>query len=169
MRYTRLASAKALVTGVAAARGSWLEGPGGGRAPGDPDTYAGERLGLPAEGPRSVAGFGRRLGAIFVDWIIALLIISPTTGHRPFTPGSNSVWTPGVLAAEYLVLVSLIGCTIGMRLFGIGVMRLDGQRVGFMWVVVRTLLLLLVVPAVIYDRDRRGLHDKAADCVVVRL
>jgi hypothetical protein len=30
-------------------------------------------------------------------------------------------------------------------------------------------LLLLVVPAVIYDRDRRGLHDKAAGCVVVRL
>ncbi len=74
-----------------------------------------------------------------------------------------------VFAAEYIVLVSLIGRTIGMRLCGIGIMRLDGRRVSFPWVVVRTLLLVLVVPAVIYDRDRRGLHDKAAGSVVVRL
>ena len=154
---------------VAATRGSWLEGPGAGRAGGGPETYAGERLGLPREGPRSVAGFGRRLGALFVDWFIALLIVSPLTGHRPFTPGSNSPWVLAVFAVEYIVLVTLIGRTIGMRLFNIGVMRLDGQRLAFGWVVVRTLLLLLAVPAVIYDRDRRGLHDKAAGCVVVRL
>jgi uncharacterized RDD family membrane protein YckC len=161
--------AKAIVADVAATRGSWLEGPGSGRAAGAPETYAGERLGLPREGPRSVAGFGRRLGALFVDWLIALVIISPLTGHRPFAPGSNSPWVLAVFAAEYVVLVTLIGRTVGMRLFNIGVMRLDGQRVGFGWVVVRTLLLLLAVPAVVYDRDRRGLHDKAAGCVVVRL
>ena len=74
-----------------------------------------------------------------------------------------------VFAAQYIVLVSLIGRTIGMRLFGIAVMRLDGHRITFPWVVVRTLLLMLVVPAVIYDRDQRGLHDKAANSVVVRL
>ena len=33
---------------------------------------------------------------------------------------------------------------------------------------VRTLLILLVIPAVIYNRDQRGLHDLAADSVVVR-
>jgi uncharacterized RDD family membrane protein YckC len=112
---------------------------------------------------------GRRLGALFIDWGIALLIVSPFTGHRAFAPGSNSPWVLAVFAAEYIVLVSLVGRTIGMRLCGIGIMRLDGGRVAFPWVVVRTILLLLVVPAVIYDRDRRGLHDKAADCVVVRL
>jgi len=56
-----------------------------------------------------------------------------------------------------------------MRLCGIAVMRLDGGRVTLPAVVVRTFLLLLFVPAVIYDRDRRGLHDKAAGSVVVRL
>lgn len=154
---------------VAATRGSWLEGPGGGRAAGGPETYAGERLGLPAHGARSVAGLGARLGALCIDWLIAVLITSPFTGHRPFTPGSNSPWVLAVFAAEYVVLVSLIGCTIGMRLCGIGIMRIDGRRVSFPSVVVRTALLVLVVPAVIYDRDRRGLHDKAAGSVVVRL
>jgi uncharacterized RDD family membrane protein YckC len=74
-----------------------------------------------------------------------------------------------VFAAQYIVLVSLIGRTIGMRLCGIGIMRLDGHRLTVGWVVVRTVLLVLGVPAVIYDRDRRGLHDKAAGSVVVRL
>jgi uncharacterized RDD family membrane protein YckC len=157
------------VADVSRVSGSWLDGPGGGSLATDPSSYAGERLGLPQEGPRSVAGMGRRLGALFIDWGIALLIVSPFTGHRAFAPGSNSPWVLAVFAAEYIVLVSLVGRTIGMRLCGIGIMRLDGGRVAFPWVVVRTILLLLVVPAVIYDRDRRGLHDKAADCVVVRL
>jgi uncharacterized RDD family membrane protein YckC len=157
------------VADVSRVSGSWLDGPGGGSIATDPDSYAGQRLGLPQDGPRSVAGLGRRLGALFIDWGIALLIVSPFTGHHPFAPGSNSPWVLAVFAAEYIILVSLIGRTIGMRLCGIGIMRLDGGRVAFQWVVVRTFLLLLFVPAVIYDRDRRGLHDKAAGCVVVRL
>ncbi len=157
------------MAGVGRVSGSWLDGPGGGAAAGDADTYIGERLGLPAHGARSVAGLGARLGALCIDWLIAIVIVSPVTGHRPFTPGSNSPWVLVVVAAEYIVLVSLIGRTIGMRLCGIGIMRLDGRRVSFPWVVVRTALLVLFVPAVIYDRDRRGLHDKAAGSVVVRL
>jgi uncharacterized RDD family membrane protein YckC len=144
------------VTGVANVSGSSV-------------AYPGDRLGLPAQGPRSVAGFGRRLGALVVDWFIAVLIVSPFTGHPPLAPGSNSPWISAVFAAEYIVLVSLIGRTIGMRLFGIVVMGLDGRRLTLPWVVVRTVLLMLVVPAVIYDRDQRGLHDKAANSVVVRI
>jgi hypothetical protein len=160
---------QAIVTDVARVSGSWLDGPGGGANAADAGTFAGERLGLPAQGPRSVAGLGARLGALCIDWLIAIVIVSPFTGHRPFTPGSNSPWVLAVFAAEYIVLVSLIGRTIGMRLCGIGIMRLDGRRLTFGWVVVRTVLLVLCIPAVIYDRDRRGLHDKAAGSVVVRL
>ena len=32
---------------------------------------------------------------------------------------------------------------------------------------VRTVLLLLLVPALVWDADRRGLHDKAAGAIVV--
>ena len=160
---------QAIVADVARVSGSWLDGPGGGATAADVGGYVGERLGLPPSGARSVAGLGARLGALCIDWLIAVLIVSPFTGHRPFTPGSNSPWVLAVFAAEYIVLVSLVGATIGMRLCRIGIMRLDGRRVSFPWVVVRTVLLVLVVPAVIYDRDRRGLHDKAAGSVVVRL
>jgi len=154
------------------ASGSWLEGPGAAlRADADPAAYPGKRLGLPAAGAGSVAGFGRRLGALFVDWIVCVLIASALTRHSAFD-GSDPVSVylpPAVLAVEYIALLSSVGCTIGMRLCGIGVRRLDGGRVGFGWVVVRTVLLLLVVPAVVYDRDQRGLHDKAAGAIAVRL
>jgi hypothetical protein len=36
-------------------------------------------------------------------------------------------------------------------------------------VLIRTVLLLLVVPAAVWDRDSRGLHDKAAGAVQVRI
>ena len=155
------------MTWVATGRGSWLDGPGQntGTGPGFP----GERIGLPPTGPGSVAGFGRRLGALIIDWLIAVLIGSAITGHRPLTPGSNTPWITVVFAAEYLVLGSLIGRTIGMRLFRVAVIALDGRRLPAWSVIVRTALLLLVVPAVIYDRDQRGLHDKAAGSVAVRL
>jgi hypothetical protein len=35
-------------------------------------------------------------------------------------------------------------------------------------VLVRTVLLMLLVPAVIWDRDGRGLHDRLTESAVVR-
>jgi uncharacterized RDD family membrane protein YckC len=35
--------------------------------------------------------------------------------------------------------------------------------------VLRTVLLLLLVPAVIWDRDGRGLHDKVSGTLLVRV
>jgi uncharacterized RDD family membrane protein YckC len=48
------------------------------------------------------------------------------------------------------------------------VIRLDGRPVGLWWSLVRTVLLLAVIPPLVYDRDQRGLHDKAANTAVVR-
>jgi uncharacterized RDD family membrane protein YckC len=153
---------------VARTQGSWLDGPTSASAQGQRE-YAGQRLGLPPSGPGSVAGFGRRLGALVVDWLICSIIGAAVTGHRLFHPGGNAFVTPGIFSLEYVVLVSLIGCTIGGRLFGFRIVSLNGRRLDVGRVALRTLLLLLVIPAVVFDRDQRGLHDKAADSVTVRL
>jgi uncharacterized RDD family membrane protein YckC len=58
---------------------------------------------------------------------------------------------------------------VGKRLLGLRTIRTDGSRPGFRWAALRTLLLLFVVPACLTDRDLRGLHDRAADTIVVRL
>jgi hypothetical protein len=124
-------------------------------------SYPGEKFGLPESGPRSVPGMGRRFAALFIDWILCAFIATALLHSR--------YWALAIFGAETYVLTALTGTTIGKRLLGLRVARLDGRPVGFGWSLVRTLLLLAVVPPLIYDRDRRGLHDKAANTIVVRM
>ena len=124
-------------------------------------SYPGEKYGLPEDGPASVPGLGRRLAALFIDWILCT-IIAVGLLHSQY-------WTLAIFAAENYILLVLTGTTIGKRVMGMRVARLDGKRVGLGWGLVRTILLLAVVPPLVLDRDRRGLHDKAANTIVVRI
>ncbi|HEV2634837.1 MAG TPA: RDD family protein [Actinocrinis sp.] len=143
--------------------GGWLLGPQTETAQ-DEWSYRGERLGLPESGPGALAGQGRRLGALCADWGLSLLAIG-VFGWHPTTPqGQWGVYA--LFAAQMLVLESLLGYTIGKRIFGIQVGRLGGPLTP-PYVIARTLLLLLMVPAVIWDRDGRGLHDRLAGTVVI--
>ncbi|MBW8480805.1 RDD family protein [Actinomadura parmotrematis] len=143
---------------------TWL---GGARSAGVDLGRPGERLGLPAEGSGSAAGYGRRLGALFIDWVIALLISTLLTRVLDWTPSQRSLTTLAVFALMSWILVGTAGVTIGKGVTGIRVARLGGGPVGPVWALVRAVLLVLVVPAMIWDRDYRGLHDRAADTVVV--
>jgi uncharacterized RDD family membrane protein YckC len=138
--------------------GSWLSGT---RAAGEENGYPGQHLGLPEQGPRSVAGVGRRIGALFIDWLLCM-IIAVALFHSQY-------WTIVVFAAEVYVLTALTGFTVGKRLTGLRVVRLDGKPVGLWWALLRTLLLLAVVPPLVFDSDLRGLHDKAAETIVIRI
>jgi uncharacterized RDD family membrane protein YckC len=104
---------------------------------------------------------GRRLGALCIDWALCTVIALAVIHSQP--------WTIAVFAAEDYLLTALTGVTVGKRLLGIRVVRTDGKAVGLFWGLVRTLLLLAVVPPLLADRDLRGLHDRAANTVVVRI
>ncbi len=135
------------------------------RAPGGARPYPGEGLGLPREGSGSVAGTGRRLAALFIDWLLCMAIAVALARPRP---GDAGYWTLAVFAAQDAVLTALTGLTVGKRLLGIRVARLDGSVVGA-WALLRTLLLLAAIPPLLTDRDQRGMHDRAANTVVVRI
>ena len=135
----------------------------------DPDeAWRGRALGLPQRGPGSVAGTGRRALAFALD-ALASAAIAALFIPDPESPARGLLGV-GVLALEYLVLVSLIGQTLGMRLLGMRVLwlRRSERPPPFQPTAIRTALLVLLVPALITDRDSRGLHDKAASTVVVR-
>jgi uncharacterized RDD family membrane protein YckC len=133
----------------------------GAKAPSDRPAYPGQKFGLPEEGPRSVAGMGRRLGALLIDWAICTLIATAVF--------HDQYWTLVVFAVQDYLLTALTGLTLGKRLTGIRVARLDGKPVGLIWGLVRTALLLTVIPPLVTDRDLRGLHDRAANTIVIRL
>jgi hypothetical protein len=123
--------------------------------------YPGQHLGLPERGPGSVASMPRRLLALLIDWLLSMIIAYWLT-HSQF-------WTIAVFAVETYLLTALGGSTVGKRLVGIRTVRIDGGPVGFGWALVRTAILLTVVPPLLTDRDLRGLHDRAANTIVVRI
>jgi uncharacterized RDD family membrane protein YckC len=123
--------------------------------------YPGQRFGLPEQGPLSVAPMGRRVLALFVDWLLSMLIAYWIT--------RSQFWTIAVFAVEVYLLTALTGCTVGKRILGIRVIRTGGGPVGFRWALVRTAILLTVVPPLLSDRDLRGLHDRASDTIVVNI
>lgn len=128
--------------------------------------YPGQDLGMPETGSGAVSGTGRRLGAIFIDWLLCTFIVVALI--RP-VQWEVQYWTLAIFALQDFVLTGLTGLTIGKRLLSIRVIRLDGAMVGLHWAALRTLLLLLVLPAVLMDRDQRGLHDRASNTAVVRI
>lgn len=129
--------------------------------------YPGQRLGLPREGSGSAARFGRRLGAVAIDWIACQLIAyGLITGGNA---GATGNWTLALFVTLSVLTVATVGFTPGKRLLGLRVVAEDGGRLGPGRVVLRTLLLALVVPALVWDRDGRGLHDRLARAVQVRI
>ncbi|RFU42106.1 RDD family protein [Actinomadura logoneensis] len=128
----------------------------------------GGRLGLPKEGPGSVATYGRRITALLLDLVVGAFVGALFATALHWSPATRSLANTAVFAVMVWLLTATLGTTIGKKLVGLRVVRLDGRPIGFGWALARTLLLLLVVPALIWDRDHRGLHDRAANTIVVR-
>jgi uncharacterized RDD family membrane protein YckC len=141
----------------------------------DTEFYPGQHFGLPEFGSGSVAGWSRRLVALLIDWIACSLITiaffyHPATGsHIANVFTEPRPWTPLVFGIQDWLLTATAGFTLGKRLMGVRVMRLDGAPVGFLFAAFRTILVMMVVPTLMMDRDLRGLQDKAAHTVVVRI
>jgi uncharacterized RDD family membrane protein YckC len=139
-----------------------------------PQAYRGERLGLPSTGSDSLATTGLRVGAFLVDIIasglvaaVFIAIAQPhRTGDTARLPGS---WSLIPFAVDYIVGLVLGGRTLGMYLFGLRVIRVERPgAIGVLTATERTILLALIVPAVIWDRDGRGLHDRLTSTAVVK-
>jgi uncharacterized RDD family membrane protein YckC len=124
---------------------------------------------MPERGSGSLARFGRRLVAVTVDWFLCDLIAAAFMGYRPGQGGLGSFKPLVVFVLMNLLLVGTLGSTIGHRLLGIRVVRIGGASAGPFLTAIRTVLLALLIPAVIWDRDTRGFHDKIARTVAVRI
>ena len=108
----------------------------------------------------------RRVGALFIDWLLCWAIV--VAAIRPYQ-ADVAYWTLALFAGQDYVFTSLTGSTVGKQLLRIRVVSLDGGMIGPLWGLVRTLLLLTVIPPLLSDRDLRGMHDRAANTVVIRV
>jgi uncharacterized RDD family membrane protein YckC len=118
--------------------------------------------------PGEVAGLGRRLAALAIDWLAAIGVSLLMLRDVAYGSLESSVAILLIFAVELILLTWLTGSSFGQRVLGVQVVRMDGGRLGLGAVALRTVLICLVIPAVIIDSYGRGLHDRAAGSVVVR-
>jgi len=129
--------------------------------------YAGQRLGLPAEGSGSVAGWGRRVVALFLDWFASLLVTQVVAVLAGLSEDAERSLPLLVFFLEVTFFTALAAGSFGQLVVRIAVVRLDRRPVTVLAAAARTMLICLVIPPVVFNRDNRGLHDLATGTVTL--
>lgn len=135
---------------------AWLDGP-----PAD-DTYVrGSGIGLPADGPGSVAPVARRFGSLVLDWAVCALVSWAFLNY-------DEIAILVLFALVNIVMLTMFGCTGGQLLCRVRVVPVRGHMPMLVRAVIRTAMLVLVIPAVVWNRDLQPMHDVVAGTAVVR-
>ncbi|PZE29838.1 MULTISPECIES: RDD family protein [unclassified Curtobacterium] len=132
------------------------------------DTWPGKDLGLPAEGSRSVARLGRRIAALAIDGVLADLVAVALHVYPSGRDVAEGWWVLGIFAVLQIVFIAVLSGSFGHLCVGLRVVPVRPGYIGVVRPVVRTVLLCIVIPAFIFDRDQRGLHDRIPGTVLVR-
>ena len=115
---------------------------------------------------------GRRALGITIDWLAAYAVSlgffagSGTLLERSRGIGGTVLL---VMALEYLVLVTLGGSSFGHRIVGLKVIRFsDGQAARPLQVLVRTLLMVIIITAITFDENGRGINERISNTVLIQ-
>ena len=123
----------------------------------------------------------RRTGAFIIDMILVLIVTStlgvilPDFSMGPLINKTTAVFF-SVMGVYFIAFHSMYGQTLGKRLFKLRVAR-NGQspipvEVSiYRYLVKATSMILLFIGLLMAfsDKDRRGLHDKLAETVVLEV
>ena len=115
---------------------------------------------------------GRRMLGIALDWLAAYAItLGFFAGGGDFLERSRGVGGTVllVMALQYLILVSFGGSSFGHRLVGLKVIRFsDGGTASPVQVLIRTVLMIIIITAITFDENGRGVNERLSNTVLVR-
>jgi uncharacterized RDD family membrane protein YckC len=144
------------------------------------------------EKPREVmvVGFGKRLGAALIDWIVVAFFSFLAIAVLGVAGALVGMFTPGgPMAPERLMILLAFliglgyfiigwargGATMGKNMLGLRVVRADGSNLGYgkailryIGYIVSGLALSIGFLWINFDKLRQGWHDKFAGSYVVR-
>jgi len=119
-----------------------------------PDEPEGEGFPLP------MASNWRKAQAITIDWIGSLFVAALLLDRS---------WTLLIFFLQVAIMTALTGASAGQRLRGIRIIDVNTlQNIAPLGALIRTFLILLVIPAVVQTKQGRGLHDLATKSAAVR-
>jgi len=120
-------------------------------------------------GENSYASVARRLGALAIDWFASLGIAVLVFREFPYGTPESMLITTVIFYVEIVVFTFLLGSSFGQKLLRLRVVNLYGGRLTFWRIILRTALIILVIPALVMDPDGRGLHDRIVGSRVIRI
>jgi len=119
--------------------------------------------------PQHDVTLGRRLAAITLDWLACYAIVAAFSGGIGQMLPARSLVTLAVFFAQVSILTALTGASLGQKIFGLRVVRfIDGGPITPLQALVRTVFFVLVVTAVTYDDNGRGIHERISKTVLTR-
>ncbi|MDO5677821.1 MAG: RDD family protein [Propionibacteriaceae bacterium] len=134
----------------------------------DAPTYPGQTLGLPEAGRGSLASWRARIAAMIGDWAASMVVAIAMFGTEVMTgSGWKSFMIMAVYFVEASILTALAGGSFGQLIARIGVVRVNGQHIGWWRAIARTAMKCLVIPAVVVGAERRALNDLLLGTVVI--
>ena len=109
---------------------------------------------------------------ITLDWLASYAIaIGFFAGGGSFLERTHRVdWSAIIiLAVEYLTLVTFGGSSFGHRMVGLKVVRFsDGGAVTPIQAAIRTFLMIIVITAITFDENGRGINERLSNTVLVK-
>jgi uncharacterized RDD family membrane protein YckC len=118
------------------------------------------------------ASWSRRALALVVDWAACTLVVIAVVGpQRWLDDRLAGTYTMGVFLLESTLFTASLGGSFGKLATRLRVVRNDGSNrpLELIPALVRSLLIALVIPPLVFRPDGRGLHDMAARSMTVRL
>ena len=110
---------------------------------------------------------GRRMLGVLIDWLMSYAIAigffvefgEPSMGAVVFL----------IFTAQYLLFAALGGATPGHRVVGLKIVRFsDGAMPTPLQALIRTGLLVLIVTAITFDHNGRGINERLSNTVLVK-
>lgn len=118
------------------------------------------------------ASWVRRILALFVDWIASTFVVILVIGPGGWSEDPNAgFYTLGVFVLESTILTALAGGSFGKLATRLRVVRYDGsgRPIDLLRALVRSALIAVVIPPLIFKPDGRGLHDVVAGSATIPL
>ena len=116
------------------------------------------------------ATWGRRILALFVDWVTCLAVVEGLVAVDVLDGNPNGLGTLALFVVESALFTALAGGSFGKLAPRLRVVRNDGsgRPVSLLRALGRSVLIALLVPPLL-TFDGRGLHDVAAGTRTVAL
>ncbi len=110
---------------------------------------------------------GRRMVGVLIDWLMSYAIAIGF--FVEFGESSMGAVVFLVFTAQYLIFAVLGGATPGHRIMGLKIVRFsDGQMPTPIQALIRTSLLVIILTAITFDQNGRGINERLSNTVLVK-